>query len=207
MRKAKQKKRGQHTRNRKKLIWIGTEGRNKTERLYFSHFNQMNTEYVVHFAKGNDTDPYKIATAVSASMGLPKDRDKGDRAFCVFDTDVDPKKEKNIQNALSYCKKQGIETIYSNPCFEIWYLLHYTYSTRSFRNNEEILNALMRYVQNYQKNQDYFESLFPNVYTAIKNAKRLEQYHAENNHITEMTCNPSTQIYKIVELFVSDQSK
>lgn len=205
MRKAKQKKRGQRTRNRKKIICIGTEGRNKTERTYFSHFNQMNTEYVVHFAKGNDTDPYKIATAVSASIGRPKDREKGDRAFCVFDTDVDPKKQKNIQDARSYCKEQKIEVIYSNPCFEIWYLLHYTYSTRAFNKNEEILSALAKYIQNYQKNQDYFESLLPKMKTAIKNAKRLEQYHAENHHLTEMTRNPSTQIYKIVELFVSDQ--
>lgn len=36
-----QKKRGKVSKSRKKILLIGTEGKNKTEKNYFSHFNRM----------------------------------------------------------------------------------------------------------------------------------------------------------------------
>lgn len=43
-----QKKRGNPSRKTKKIILMGTEGSNQTERKYFSSFNQLQNEYRIH---------------------------------------------------------------------------------------------------------------------------------------------------------------
>lgn len=40
-----QKKRGKYSRKPKKIILIGTEGNNQTEKKYFTSFNQTQSEY------------------------------------------------------------------------------------------------------------------------------------------------------------------
>ena len=40
-----QKKRGKYSRKPKKIILIGTEGNNQTEKNYFTAFNQTQSEY------------------------------------------------------------------------------------------------------------------------------------------------------------------
>lgn len=52
-----QKKRGKYSRKPKKIILIGTEGSNQTEKKYFTAFNQTQSEYKINVAKGNNTDP------------------------------------------------------------------------------------------------------------------------------------------------------
>lgn len=55
-----QKKRGNPSRKTKKIILMGTEGSNQTERKYFSSFNQLQNEYRILFSKGNNTDPVGV---------------------------------------------------------------------------------------------------------------------------------------------------
>lgn len=42
-----QKKRGKYSRKPKKIILIGTEGNNQTEKNYFTAFNQTQSEYKI----------------------------------------------------------------------------------------------------------------------------------------------------------------
>lgn len=42
-----QKKRGKYSRKPKKIILIGTEGNNQTEKKYFTSFNQTQSEYKI----------------------------------------------------------------------------------------------------------------------------------------------------------------
>jgi len=46
-------------------------------------------------------------------------------AFCVFDTDEDPNKNKLIIEAKKYAELKGIKMITSAPCIELWFLLHF----------------------------------------------------------------------------------
>ena len=44
------------TRERKRIIVVGTEGNNKTEEIYFRNLEKKQTRYHFIFAEGNDTD-------------------------------------------------------------------------------------------------------------------------------------------------------
>jgi hypothetical protein len=209
VRRIEQKKRGRVSRTRKNIILIGTEGANKTETLYFSRFNRLNGSYIVRFAKGNDTDPVKIAKSVYKSIqDEALDIENGDLAFCVCDTDVDYAKEDALQRAMRFSKSKDIEMILSNPCFEVWFLLHFTFSTRCFNSNADVIAALRSYLPDYEKSRDIFEALLPRIERAKDNAVKLDRHHAEARHAPEtLACNPSSIVYKIVEKLLQNHSK
>ncbi len=206
---AKQKKRGQRTRIRKGIILLGVEGNkgNKTERNYFLSFNHYITHYSIILASGNYTDPLNIV------MNIIKEKKKmdwdvtKDKAYLIIDADYDRLKHQQIIDALALAKKNSIIPILSNPCIEIWFMLHFDYSTHVYETYEEVANSLKNHID-YAKNRNFFDILFPHTTEAIANGKRLEKYHNQVNHdIYDYDCSPMTQVHCLVEMLMNDIEK
>lgn len=106
-----------------------------------------------------------------------------------------------IRTVLITAKAQNIRVYLSNPCFEIWYLLHFRYSTKQYNSNDEVINDLKKYLANYKKNQNVFDILLPLVSTALNNAKKLVNYHS-NNKSDCLNFSPSTDVYQLIELLL-----
>lgn len=188
-------------RKRRNIILIGCEGNNKTEKLYFNHFNRVQKDYVFRFVKGNDTDPLQIIDHTIESFDKEElDLDKGDLAFAVFDMDLDDRKQRKINKVLRKAMENHVRIIRSNPCFEVWYLMHFVYSTRQFPNGNEVITALKKYVPEYRKNSCDFDLYHSRTKTAIENCKKLEKYH-ETVHpeINNKLSNPMSDVYQVVE--------
>lgn len=202
---AKQKKRGQISRTPKKMILIGAEGKNKTELTYFKEFNQKQLAYTIKPAKGNNTDPEKIVADMISSVNREElNYAEGDLAFCIFDADTDPAKQRQIDEAVKQAKKCGIEVLLSVPCFEIWFLQHFENSTGAISSNTAI-EKLCKYIPEYKKSSNVFFRLEPMMDEAIKRAKHLEKHHVElNRKPKSIERNPSTEVYKLVELLKSE---
>ena len=81
---------------------ITGEGKNKTEQLYFSSFNEQHGNYVIRFVKtGLDTDPSRMLRSMKKAWtanGL--NTKNGDKAYIVLDLDCDPQKIQKISNSL-----------------------------------------------------------------------------------------------------------
>ena len=60
VRNIKEFKKNKPTRERKVLVIVGTEGKNKTEQLYLKEFEKTQRKYHFIFTKGDDTDPENI---------------------------------------------------------------------------------------------------------------------------------------------------
>lgn len=192
-------------RYQKNKILIAVEGKNKTEKIYFDNFDDGRKRYSISIAKGNDTDPVKLVISLVKEIAK---RDlrllDGDKAFCIFDTDTNPNKNKLINEAKRIADANGIIVITSSPCIELWFLLHYEYTTANLT-NEDTLRRLRTYIPNYDKTTNIFPNIEKNVRTAIERAKKLEIYQKENNKkIGTIEANPSTEMYKIVEYLISN---
>lgn len=199
---SKDRKRNQQHRERKPVILISFEG--KTEKKYFGHFGGRNFAYNLEMAPGNETDPINIVNRAIKGM---KDYDinvkNGDKVYCIIDTDTDPAKNKIIEKAVSMAKKKGIEVITSSPSIELWFYLHFEY-IQSNISNRDILNKLKQNMPGYEKGNDVFDILNSNIAAAIKNAKKLEEYHVKNGlNIKSVEANPHTEVYKVIENFIS----
>ena len=200
-----QKKRGQISRTPKKMILIGAEGKNKTELTYFKEFNRKQLAYTIKSAKGNSTDPKNIvADMISSITREDLNYAEGDLAFCIFDADTDPAKQRQIDEAVKQAKQYGIEVLLSVPCFEIWFLQHFEASTGAISSNTAI-EKLCRYIPEYKKSSNIFFRLEPMIDEAIKRAKHLEKHHSElNRRAKSIERNPSTEAYRLVELLKSE---
>ncbi len=155
-------KRGQRRRKLKPVILIITEG-SQTEPKYFEHFRSRQTNIEIRVVggrtKGGETDylslirkavEYKAKNQISAS--------NGDTVWVIADGDVNynnsnPITAKNalLSKARKMADTKGIHIAISNPCFEFWFLLHFQYTTKFFKDYSSVKAALTTYLPNYEK--------------------------------------------------------
>ena len=73
--------------------------------------------------------------------------------------------------------RDDAKLIVSNPCFEIWYLNHFRYTTRSFNCIRELMDELCNFLPCYEKNGDYYRSHLKTKTTdaIINSIRQIEQ--------------------------------
>ena len=96
-----------------------------------------------------------------------------DEVWCVFDSDNST--NDSIQRAMKSAGDK-IKICLSNPCFELWYLIHFDYFDKKI-STKDLLSKLETHLKNYDKTKDYFDTLFSKRDAAIKNAKKLNAKH------------------------------
>ena len=194
------RKRNDVKRNRNPFVIIGCEGNNnnKTEKTYFTNFNSK--QCIIKFPNGNSTDPVGIVEDVLSFIKNDVGREEKDKIYVVFDTDVNPEKQQQIDEAKKLAKENGVEIITSTPSFELWFLLHFGYTTKMFTSNNDLQNELMRHIGNYSKIGNTYRQIKDMTEQAIEDAKKLEKYQIENGQaLDNVNCNPYTAVYKVVE--------
>ena len=119
-----------------------------------------------------------------------------DQVYCVFDRD----EFSNFEAASNYAKRCQIASIRSWPCFEYWFLLHYTDSRQPFSKSsshtaaESCVSKLRSYWYDYEKNlTDTFENLSPYLESALKSARIVLRDAQETNEF-----NPSTEVHILI---------
>lgn len=205
--------RGTRRRQVRPVILIVTEG-SETEPKYFEHFRTRNNNIEVrvvgsrsHAGESDYNSLYRKALDYQTDNQLSLENK--DSVWIVADADVnynnpDPVNARNRQ--LSQLRKmaarKNIQVAISNPCFELWYLLHFRYTTRAFNSYEEVVAELRKHITNYDKAVDVYGRLEDYLGTAVDNAKRLEQYQIDNQHTYPfgVEVNPFTDVYRLVDV-------
>lgn len=106
-----------------------------------------------------------------------------DKTYLMYDLDVTEMLER-LQ------KVSGAELLCSNPCFELWLLLHYN-EVKTAITSEDSLKKLSVVAKQYKKgtlSDEMIKHLNENADKAIKRAKKLQAYE-----------NPSTTVYLLLE--------
>lgn len=192
--------RNKQDRKSKRVILVACEGNNKTEKNYFNSFSGRDKDYVIKFVPGNETDPLNLLKQTIASIkenGL--DLTDDDRAFCIFDTDINPEKNKQIREAIELAQNNKIIVITSSPCIELWFLLHYK-CTAAYMRNDDVINELKSFYPKYEKNCDIYNIISDKTKEAIERARRLEKNQTDNGKVIQtVEGNPYTEVYKIIE--------
>lgn len=195
------KKRGTKTKKERVTYLVVTEGRNKTETLYLSHFQVQGKDYYLRFVKaGNNTDAeslYKTLTTKWKEMGLSYA--SGDRGFVVLDIDNDPQKAEKVLSIIHANRNEAISFIVSNPAFEVWFLLHFKYTTKFYVDGYAVIKDLKKFIPNYEKNFDCYDLCNNSLSFALKNIERLKG-EFENVGWPSVECNPMTDMAELVRM-------
>ena len=139
---------------------------------------------------------------LSDSFELVKEKAKDyTKVFWIVDLDVIIKETKEAKKGkktrmnefLEYqtaLKKDytNVMVIVNNPCFEIWFLLHFEQNNVTFSDYKSLKKVFIRYLPDYEKKEKYYVRTNPDIWirlknelqTAYENAKKLG-YFDENN--------------------------
>ncbi|RPI75994.1 MAG: RloB domain-containing protein [Desulfobacteraceae bacterium] len=191
------------------VVLIICEGA-KTEPNYFkalrTHLRLNKENIVIHEGhKGNDPQSLAIAAEEASTKERSRDPEKQgyDRVFVVFDKDAHAGYNNALQkiDGLNKRFKGKFEAIVSVPCFELWLLLHFGYTTKPYAATgnkspcDNLISDLEKHIPGYAKGaMGSFEKTKDFLDEAVKNARLLEQ-HQE----TARTDNPSTKVHHLVE--------
>ncbi|WP_082204383.1 RloB domain-containing protein [Clostridium homopropionicum] len=82
-----------------------------------------------------------------------------------------------IEKAKPIADKNKINLGISNPCFELWFLFHFEYTTANLKDYDAVIQKLNKYITDYEKNKDIYEKLKQLTIKAIEISKRLRKHH------------------------------
>lgn len=199
------------TRNERKRVLIICEGE-KTEPLYFRElisFFCLSTADIKICGKECGSDPLSVVKY--GEYCFNNDNDFDFISF-VFDRDAHKTYDKaldkiNNMKRKNKFRKTSINAITSNPCFELWFLMHFAFSSRPYSvkgcksSADCLIDDLKKYeiFKNYSKSIcNYFGEIIDKIEIAMKNSERLllEGREEENKH----HLNPSTFVHELVKI-------
>lgn len=187
-------------RKRKPVVYLICEG-SETEIRYFKNFRSRECSIDIVPIPSQYKSADKLVQKAKSTIGnSPYYPDEGDLIWCVFDRDdnTNPMLAKAKQTAV----KEGLQIAFSNPSFEMWFLLHFNNQISAVENCESVMKLLKQKgrLEDYEKNKDVYERLKPLQAVAIERAKkRVSELQAENIEVLSRESNPVSTVSELVE--------
>ncbi|WP_103562460.1 RloB family protein [Actinomadura rubteroloni] len=180
----------------KRKIYIYHEGE-QSEKGYFrglcSSVRSPNIKILVSPARGNPLSmvEYAIDSTYRVSGG---DIQEQDEIWCVFDIEA-PIPQPKIAEAVDLAMRKGVRLVISNPCFEIWLLLHFS-EHNAYLTTNSAYRKLRLHLPNYDKHVDYV-TFSSNYVIAKDRAKILDRRHQDTGDIVKK--NPWSNVWELVD--------
>ncbi|MCE5297153.1 MAG: RloB family protein [Euryarchaeota archaeon] len=181
----------------RKRLFVICEGE-RTERLYFLDLRK-NFRMNIEVKPSHDRDAIgMVRCCLKVIEDEELDLEDGDEVWCVFDTDNNT--DEMIEEATRIAGPVNIAI--SNPCFELWFILHFEYHDKRINDCEEAVKVLTKHIHDYCKSKDVFPMIEGSTADAIENAKKLNKHHlGQGKVLKNCECNPSTQVFLLLERF------
>ena len=149
-------------------VFVLVEGR--TEETYINHLKERGCNYSLHVERFNGNQPLKmVKRCASRFRERGMDRRYGDLAFCVFD--VDDNSLEDLVRASEYAEKHHISLIVSNPCFEIFFLFHFT-DGLPLNSASETKSLVCEHIKGYTETMDCWHILLKKKDGAVERTRR-----------------------------------
>lgn len=216
----KHSKRIENELNKQLLVVLACEGE-KTERYYFESLFEILKEsrtlskLSCVFAPHQHTNPTGVLEdLINFQDAIGRTYKDYEHRWIVIDRDEERcggggHTLQDFNNAISKAKtnRTGIKVAWSNPSFEIWYLLHFHYHNTAIDRDSVISKLSNARLVPYKKNDRTMFSQFNQkmLKDAVRHAKRLHDEAKRASTSPEAT-NPGTTVYELVELLIKLQN-
>lgn len=176
--------------SQKPLYVIATEGA-VTEKIYFSSiFQRKNIRMPILETKSGNSSPDKVFKRLINYKR--KYNASPDELWLVIDRDY--WELETLKQIAKECKSKGYNLIISNPCFELWLLLHQDKPKQPLT-VADCEKELKKMIPSYTKSQYSTENIKEALDLAIKHAKTPDDGK-------DIQSPPSTRVFKLVEKLV-----
>jgi hypothetical protein len=113
-----------------------------------------------------------------------------DSVWCVFDVDEHP----FVPEAKQQARANGINLAVSNPCFELWLLLHFQNQTAHIE-RQKVQHLCREHMPGYEKAPPC-DALRPHQTEAIERAAQLATWQESRENAGG---NPSTGVHRLIQ--------
>ncbi len=185
---------------RRRVIRVLTEGK-VTEPSYLAIWARSNRDKVrINFGPTGMAPLQMVEKAYDYERANRRSRSGSpnpdfDEIWCVFDVD----QHANVPQALNKARQNGIRVALSNPCFELWLVLHFEDQTAHIeaRDVQERAKQL-GILDGKQLHESNVDALLNGYDDARQRATKLNERHKGN----DSPCweNPSTSVWKLIDL-------
>jgi len=136
----------------------------------------------------------EMRKAARDARRMRDDNLKYDEVWCVFDVDEHP----DLAAAKDQARANGLHVAISNPCFELWLLLHFQDQSAHLHRDVLRRRCTDDHLPSYAKRitDEIYAVLAPRYADAVRRATALDAWHATRGTEGE---NPSTRVYKLTE--------
>lgn len=178
---------------------VFTEG-SKTEPLYLTHWSRRYRDRViVSVAEFHGTPLSLVESAISEFQDDARTAKRGrgdafDQYWCVFDIDVHP----HVMEAVQLAAQHGIEVAYSNPCIELWFVLHFRDQNAFIERGN--VQRLSKELLGCEKSLEprALDALVRLHDDAVVRAQALDEKHLGDG--SPLGSNPSSNVCKLIDV-------
>lgn len=149
------------------------------------------TSVVVKALRAKSSDPALIVKQATERS----ENETWDQVWCVFDIEAPPKP--SSVPSIERAQDAGHHVAWSNPCFEIWLLLHFQPTCPPFETSAAVGAALRHHMPDFKKASFVSAELLDVADTAITRAKLITDRHARDE-IVPPDDNPNTLVGTLV---------
>jgi hypothetical protein len=181
------------------LVVIASEDRYAV-RQYFDFFQSTRIQFKVLETQDGRSAPAHVLNRLSEYLE-EFEIGEGDSFWLVCDCDhwVEPNHIQNLTQVLRQCRQKDIEVALSNPCFDLWLLLHFTdFPADDALTCDEVADRLRVAAGSYDKTRVYNLQLDDDKVSAA--VKRAVDKHPSPE---EIPTRPQTAVHLIIQSLIA----
>lgn len=185
-------------RPRRKELLVLVEGHVTEEGylLFWRRRARRHTLVEIHEFHGTPISLVEKAVEVKTEEERHEKRDRGrahDEIWCVFDVDEHP----HLEQASALAAANDINLAISNPCIELWFLLHFADQTAYIDRRAAQREARAHLKCSKDLDDRALDLLAENFTLARERAQRLDEKHHKDG--TPTPGNPSSGAWRVVD--------
>ncbi len=186
-------------RTSRRTILVFTEGE-KTEEQYLSAWHRKCRDRIAIKVDSFHGVPLSLVNkAVETQKTETRDQRRGhgsayDEIWCMFDIDSHPKVPEAIQKAKTY----NIGLAISNPCIELWFILHFEGQTAYLTSHDAQSRSFELLGCRKNLSSQAVDLLCNNYEDALERAQLLDTKHYGDG--SPLGSNPSSSVWTLINL-------
>ena len=188
--------------SQRREILVFTEGE-KTEGGYLLPWRRAFRDRVLVSVDPFHGPPASLVdTAVQVKREQARDAKRGkgrgyDEIWCMFDIDAHP----NVPEAVQKAQANGVRLAISNPCLELWFMLHFEERTSYIGRHDAQTRAADLLSCGKNLSAAAMNALFEQYEDARRRARRLDKKHFGDG--SPAGSNPSSSVWTLVDSITS----
>jgi len=169
---------------------------------YFSRFRPRRVQFRVLATENGNSSPTHILDRLNA-FKAEYDLDDDDQLWYCGDTDhwVAASHLANLVQVIQSCNQAGYQVALSNPCFELWLLLHFFDLPPGVSSCEQISDYLKSNTGGYTKSGGCFAPITSQMVFKAKERAALLDFGTD-----KIPNSPTTRVYKILDILIRRES-